>query len=140
MAKLWRNYSFGIVFVALWIGAWALMSWTGWVHYVGEQQQHHQSAELFGSSGYIWDWAERTFSNWQSEMLGQGLMIVFGAYLIFRGSSESKETSERIEQMVTNIEQRLDGRAQPQSSTAAVKGEAVGNQTKGTFWGNYSLG
>lgn len=140
MSKTWRNYGLGITFVVLWIVAWAVMTWMGWMHYVGEQQQHHQTAEWFGSSGYFWDWGERTFSNWQSEMLGQGLMVILAAYLLFRGSSESKDTTDRVDKMVTNIERRLDGRDQPEPETKASSQEAVGRQTRGNLWGNYSLG
>ncbi len=110
MARIWKNYGLGIALMGLFLVAWALMSWTGWVRFVAQQQEHHESAHWFGLSGYIWQWGVQTFSNWQSDLLGEAIAVVLGAYLIFRGSQESKDTEDHIDEMVQRIERRLDSR------------------------------
>jgi hypothetical protein len=37
--------------------------------FVGEQVEHGQDAHVFGSAGYVWEWASATMENWQSEFL-----------------------------------------------------------------------
>jgi hypothetical protein len=61
---LWKKYSLGITLLILFIAAWAIMTWTDWVYFAAEQAQHHQPADVFGASGYIWRWGLDTFSNW----------------------------------------------------------------------------
>src|SRR5579871_6855860 len=106
---IWKKYSFGIVLVALFLAAWAVMTWSDWVYFVAQQADHHQPAEVFGSSGYVWRWGLDTFSNWQADFLGQGLGVVFGAYLIFRGSEQSKDSDEEVQQIVQDIERQVRG-------------------------------
>jgi hypothetical protein len=68
--------------------AWALQTWTGWVEFQSEQAQHGQVAEAFGDDGYIWNWAQSTFENWQSEFLQLGSFVIAAGYLVYKGSSE----------------------------------------------------
>ena len=107
MKRLWQNYSLSIVLAALFLISWVIQSWTGWVYFAGEQQQHGQVAEVFGSSSYIWQWAEATFENWQSEFLQLLTFVVLTAYLIHRGSHESKDTDDEMMQSLQRIEERL---------------------------------
>jgi hypothetical protein len=107
MGNFWKNYGLGLSFMLLFLVTWILQTWAGWVSFVAEEQQHQQAAELFGSSGYVWHWAETTFENWQSDLLGQGLMVIFGAYWLYKGSSQSRETEDETLAIVQRIEQRL---------------------------------
>lgn len=108
MKRLWKDYSLSIVLFLLFITAWLVQTWVGWVHYVGEQQQQHgEAAQWLGSSGYIWDWAQATFENWQSEFLQLFCMVVFTAFLIHKGSAESKDSNDRMEQALHRIERKV---------------------------------
>jgi hypothetical protein len=107
MKQLWRDYSLSIVLGALFLTTWALHAWTGWVHFVGQQDSHGETAELFGAAGYVWRWGEATFENWQSEFLQLLSFVVLTSFLVHRGSHESKDSSEAMQQSLDRIEARL---------------------------------
>ena len=94
--------------LALFLVSWALQTWTGWREYQSEQQEHQQQAEVFGSDGYIWKWSEATFENWQSEFLQLLTMVTLTSFLVFKGSAESKDSDEEMQEALDRIEQRLD--------------------------------
>ena len=75
---------------------------------MANEQEHGQTAEVFGKSGYIWTWMDDTMANWQSDLLGQGLMVIFAAYWLYQGSSQSKDSDEQMQQSIERIEQRLE--------------------------------
>jgi hypothetical protein len=49
-----------------------------------------------------------TFENWQSEFLQLFSFVVLSALLIHRGSAESKDSDERLEEKIDDIVRRLD--------------------------------
>jgi hypothetical protein len=117
---LWKNYNLSIVLAFLFLVSWAIQTWTGWIHFAAEQQEHGQAAEWFGSSGYVWSWAEATFENWQSEFLQLFTFVVLTTYLIHKGSHESKDSDEemmallkRVDERVQRLEQGAQQEAQP---------------------------
>jgi hypothetical protein len=90
----WRttllSRSLGLVMGGLFLLTWAASAVTGWVAFNGEQLGQRQDPVTF--AGYLGEaefW-NRTFQNWQSEMLAVGSMAVFAVYLRQRGSPESK--------------------------------------------------
>lgn len=107
MKRLWSNYNLSIVLAAMFVLSWVVQTWTGWVHFQSEQLEHGQTAQVFGPSGYVWDWAAATFENWQSEFLQLLTFVVLTTYLVHRGSHESKDTDEEMMQVLKRIEQRL---------------------------------
>jgi hypothetical protein len=96
MKRLWRNYSLSIVLAALFLTSWGLQTWAGWNHFRAEQAAHGEPSEIFGASGYVWQWAATTMENWQSEFLQLLTFVVLTTFLIHRGSHESRD-SERDE-------------------------------------------
>lgn len=72
-----------------------------------EQLQHHQTPFVFGNDGYIWDFAAATFGNWQSEFLRLLAMVVLTAFLIHKGSAESKDSNDRIESKLDELERMV---------------------------------
>src|SRR4029079_2325792 len=61
---VWRNYGLSLTLAVMFMAAWALQTWTGWVEFVSEQAGRGQPAQAFGPDGYIWSWAQSTFENW----------------------------------------------------------------------------
>jgi hypothetical protein len=90
------------------IVSWALQAWTGWVKFAAEQHQHDQIPSVFGTDGYIWEFAAATFENWQSEFLQLLSMEVLTAFLIHRGSAESKDSNDRLEAKVDSLQEAID--------------------------------
>ena len=107
MKKLWKDYSLSIVLATMFLVAWALQTWTGWVEFASEQQQHGEAARWFGPSGYIWRWGEATMENWQSEFLQLLTFVTLTTILMHKGSPESKDSDEETKETLGRIEERL---------------------------------
>lgn len=104
MRRTWKRYSYGWVtlgfFLLTLVGHWLF----GWFAYVEEQSQHAAPVEV---SGYLVEMLRDTFENWQSEFL-QLLWQVGGlAFLLFLGSPQSKEGSDRVEAKIDEILRRV---------------------------------
>jgi hypothetical protein len=90
----WRTVLFsrslGLVMGGLFLLTWAASAVAGWAAFNGEQLGQRQDPVSF--PGYLGqaDFWNRSFQNWQSEMLAVGSMAVFSVYLRQRGSPESK--------------------------------------------------
>ncbi len=85
MKSLWKNYNLSIVLLTLFVLSWIAQTFTGWREFQAEQQQHGQSAQVFGDDGYVWSWGKATFENWQSEFLQLLAMVVLTSFLIHKG-------------------------------------------------------
>ncbi len=90
----WRttlySRSLGFVMLALFLLTWAASSLAGWSAFNNEQLMSHQDpVSWLGYLGHA-DFWNRSFQNWQSEMLAVGSMAIFSVYLRQRGSPESK--------------------------------------------------
>jgi hypothetical protein len=89
-----RAYSFALI-----TGAFFLLSWAGQfvfqaIAFGNEQAEHGQS---FAWAEYLPQFASSTLENWQSEFLQLIWQAAGLAFLYFWGSSQSKESDERIE-------------------------------------------
>ena len=82
--------SLGLLMGALFLLTWAASSIAGWAAYNGDQLGNREDPVSY--LGYLGaaDFWNRSFQNWQSEMLAVGSMAVFAVYLRQRGSPESK--------------------------------------------------
>lgn len=105
--KVLRDYSLGIALAALFVVSWIGQTLTGWVEFAGEQRAHGEAAEVFGPSGYFWSWMAATFENWQSEFLQLFTMAVLTAFLIHKGSTESRDSDEEMALQLTAIRTEL---------------------------------
>jgi hypothetical protein len=108
MNRIWRNYGLSITLVALFMFSWGMQTWMGWTQFVAEQAQHGQEAEPFGEDGYVWDWGQATFENWQSEFLQVFVFVVLTTFLVHRKSHESPDTDYDNESALRRIEAKLD--------------------------------
>jgi hypothetical protein len=106
--RIWHDYGLSITLVLLFVAAWALQTWTGWVEFVSDQQAHGESARAFGDGGYVWSWAQATFENWQSEFLQVFVFIVLTTFLVHRKSHESPDTDYDTEAALRRVEAKLD--------------------------------
>jgi hypothetical protein len=107
LRRFWDNYNLSIVLAGLFLVSWVLQTWAGWVRFAANQQDHQQVAEVFGRSGYIFEWLSATMENWQSEFLQLLTFVVLTASLVHRGSHESKDSDDEMKAMIRRIEERL---------------------------------
>lgn len=108
VARLWRNYNLSIVLFAIFLVCWVLQTISGWNEFVANEVQHGTTPELFGSEGYVWPWLQSTMENWTSEYLQLFSFVTLTAYLIHRGSPESKDGNERLERKIDEIKRQVE--------------------------------
>lgn len=95
-----KKYGLALAFAALWLIFWALQFWTQWHEYVNEQQDHSEPAKW---GPYLWQFAARTLENNQSEMFQVLMFVTFAGLFYQLGSSESKDSEERIEAKIDQL-------------------------------------
>jgi len=108
MRRIWRDYGLSITLVVMFLAAWALQTWTGWVEFVSEQEAHGETAVAFGDDGYVWAWAQATFENWQSEFLQVFVFIILTTFLVHRKSHESPDADYDTQAALRRIEAKID--------------------------------
>jgi hypothetical protein len=104
-SSVWRAYSYAWITLAFFIltiaGHWIF----GWFAYLDEQRALSQPADV---AGYVVEMSRDTLENWQSEFL-QLLWQVGGlAFLLFVGSPQSKESTDRLEAKVDALLKLVD--------------------------------
>lgn len=107
MTKLWKNYSLSIVLAVLFVLSWGIQTYAGWQKFVFEQKEKGHSAHVLGEDGYVWDWAQATFENWQSEFLQLLSFVVLTSFLIHKGSHESKDGDEELKAIMLDVRRQL---------------------------------
>ncbi|AIC16261.1 conserved exported protein of unknown function [Nitrososphaera viennensis EN76] len=94
---LWVTLGFFLVSLAI--------HWTfAWFAYVQEQQDHNQPIE---TSGYINQTMRDTMENWQSEFLQLIWQVAGLSFLLYVGSPQSKESTDRIEAKIDLLAKSL---------------------------------
>jgi hypothetical protein len=90
----WRtavfSRSLGLLMGTLFLLTWAASSVAGWAAFNNQQLGNRQDPVSWPGYFTQADFWNRSFQNWQSEMLAVGSMAVFSVYLRQRGSPESK--------------------------------------------------
>jgi hypothetical protein len=119
MRHLWRNYNLSIVLLALFLTSWIGQAIFQWFEMANEAQAHGQASTL---AEFIPAFFSATFENWQSEFLQLFSMVVLTAFLIHKGSHESKDQDEKVDQTLARIERRLERIEQGQGGPAGANG------------------
>jgi hypothetical protein len=103
--KIWPSFALGIVVCSLFFVVWMAHALVEWQKYADDQQEHGASPT---AGGFVVQFGEATLQNWQSEFLEEfGLIVLTAAYL-HRGSAESRDSEDRIEQKLDEVLKRLD--------------------------------
>jgi branched-subunit amino acid ABC-type transport system permease component len=103
--KIWSNFGLSIALGTLFLITWAAQAVVQWPVFAQEQQEHGESAKL---GDYFLHFSQSTLENWQSEFLQLFSFVVLAALLIHRGSGESKDSDDRMEESLKRIEKELD--------------------------------
>jgi hypothetical protein len=89
-----REHGLLLVNLILFLGTFVGMILSGAAAYSSDQVEHHQPAitllQYLGTGNFV----EATFENWESEFLQMGSYVVLTAFLLLRGSAESKPIDE----------------------------------------------
>ena len=105
LSRVWANFGLSLAFLSLFLVSWIAQGIAEWGTFVREQRAHEEPAS-FGD--FLVTFGQSTFENWQSEFLQLFSFVVFASILIHRGSAESRDGTDRIEESVHRIERRLD--------------------------------
>jgi hypothetical protein len=102
--RLWANFGLSFVLGLLFLVSWATQAFAQWESFRNEQREHGEPALV---SEYLVDFSASTLENWQSEFLQLFSFVTLAALYVHRGSAESKDSDERVEQMVKEIKAKL---------------------------------
>lgn len=105
ISKVWANFGLSISLLVLFFVSWVAQALAQWDAFRSEQRTHGEEADL---GGYVVEFAQATLENWQSEFLQLFSFVVLAALFIHRGSGESKDSDDRMEQMLRDIKRKLD--------------------------------
>jgi hypothetical protein len=95
--RFWKAYSFGLVTGALFLAAWAGQFVTQLEVVRNESLQH---GEVFSWGDFTAQFLASTFENWQSEFLQLVWQAAGLALFYYWGSSQSRESDDRLEAKV----------------------------------------
>lgn len=105
LGKTWKHFGLSIVLSVLFLLSWLGQGLSEWQLYANEQRAH---GEPVRGIDYVVHLAQSTMENWQSEFLQLFSFVVLAAILIHRGSAESRDADDRMEEALHRIESRLD--------------------------------
>jgi hypothetical protein len=90
-ARWVRDHSLSIATLGLFLVIWMVgMAWSGHRAFNDDQRDHGEPTVSFGAYLRRADFAEATFENWESEFLQMGVYVLLTAWLVQKGSGESK--------------------------------------------------
>jgi hypothetical protein len=94
ISVIWKNNSLSIVLFLITVVFIGAMFLTGWQVYDRELAEHGRPA--IGAVDYLTSghFLSTMFENWESEFLEKAAYVVFTAFLIQRGSAESRDPDE----------------------------------------------
>ena len=91
MRRVLRDNGLSLAMFGAFLLFWSLQSVAGYKANNAENEQHHQPRESYGQYLTSGAFVEATFENWESEFLQMGAYVLFTAFLLQRGSPESKK-------------------------------------------------
>ncbi len=105
MSRFIRNYSLSIVLALLFLSSWVGQWYFQWEEFVNTQQAHMQAIDFHE---FLAEFGASTLENWQSEFLQLLTFVVLTTFLIHKGSHESKDSDEKMQQTLERIEKKLE--------------------------------
>jgi hypothetical protein len=103
--RLWKNFGLSLGFCFLFFLTWIAHGVAQWQTYTDQQREHKEPVEM---GDFVADFSQATLENWQSEFLQLFSFTIMAAVLIHKGSAESKDSDDRIEEAIQRIEKKLD--------------------------------
>ena len=102
--KTWKNFGLSIAFCILFFLSWILQGVAQWQEFTDEQRSHNEPVEV---GDFVAAFSKSTLENWQSEFLQLFSFVVLSALLIHKGSAESKDSDDEMQQALSRIEKKL---------------------------------
>jgi hypothetical protein len=99
-----KNYGLSLALMGLFIFSWGLQAFFQWKDFTSQQLAHGLPVLI---SGYLDHFFSATFENWQSEFLQLFTMVILSSILVHKGSPQSKDSTERMERNIEDIQARM---------------------------------
>lgn len=104
LRRVWANFALSIAFCVLFLTSWAAQGIAQWDQFRNEQRAHNEPVDVVE---FINEFSQATLENWQSEFLQLFSFVVLAAIFIHHGSAESKDSDDRMERKLDNIQQQI---------------------------------
>ncbi|HEX2036490.1 MAG TPA: DUF6766 family protein [Chloroflexota bacterium] len=107
-----RRANLGALFLALFLVAWGLQTWSGWLEFKSTQQMHGEPANILGPNGYVWLWGRSTLENWQAVFLHLLAVVALTTSLVQPGGRRAEAVPEPVRgaaKELDELQRRLDG-------------------------------
>jgi cytochrome c biogenesis protein CcdA len=105
LRRIWPNFALSIVLCILFFVSWVGQAISEWRAFVQEQRDHNETA---GAGEFLIAFGQSTLENWQSEFLQLFSFVVLAAAYIHHGSAESRDSDDRMEEMLKRVVAKLD--------------------------------
>ena len=105
--RIWDDYGLSITLILMFLAAWALQTWTGWVEFQSNRPNTDSSRRRSATTATSGTGRNR-FENWQSEFLQVLVFVVLTTFLVHRKSHESPDTDYDAEAALRRIEAKVD--------------------------------
>jgi hypothetical protein len=102
--SIWREFGLSIILLLLFTSAWVGQGVSQWQTFTDEQRSLGEDPAV---GDFVSEFTMSTLENWQSEFLQLFAFVVLAALYIHKGSSESKDSEEKIEAALRRIEASL---------------------------------
>ena len=102
--SLFREFGLSMALITLFFASWIGQAITQWQEFTDEQASQGAPAKL---GDFMASFGQATLENWQSEFLQLFAFISLSALYIHKGSSESKDGTEKLEASLRRIEEHL---------------------------------
>ncbi len=102
--SVWKNFGLSLSLMTLFFATWIAQGLAQWEKFVDEQEEHNQPAEV---SDFMPEFATSTLENWQSEFLQLFSFVVLAALYIHKGSAESRDSEDEMQEALKRIEKHL---------------------------------
>lgn len=97
-----RDRGLGVLFVSIFLVTWAGQLVFEWLDYANDERAHGADPK-FWSEGFWASFWQSTLENWQSEFLQLLWQAAGLTFLLYWGSSQSRESDERIEVKIDRL-------------------------------------
>jgi hypothetical protein len=95
--RVWlRDRSLGVFFISLFLVSWVGQLFFEW-RTSADEERVHGATPVFWSLDFQEAFWQSTLENWQSEFLQIATFTIAAGYLVWKGSSESPDSDERVE-------------------------------------------
>ncbi len=104
LRKTFANFGLSIILSILFFTSWFGHGVSEWQTFVDQQKAHNETVEV---GDFIAEFSQSTLENWQSEFLQLFSFVVLASLYVHRGSAESRDSDDRLEESLKRIEEKL---------------------------------